>query len=70
MAAGVVPITSNEAFRGIVLSGSFMPEFSPEKAADAIIRYKEVDTATHRSYVRNHHSLDVLITQLCAMMSK
>jgi glycosyltransferase involved in cell wall biosynthesis len=69
MAAGVVPITSNEAFAGIVLPASYLKEFSAEAAADAIIRYREVDVETHKSYVRNHHSLHVLIDQLCAMMS-
>lgn len=69
MAAGVVPITSNEAFTGIVLPGSFLPHHSPEGAADAIIRAHEVDLETHRAYVRAHHSLNHLIDTLCAMLS-
>jgi len=65
MAAGVVPVTSNEAFRPM-LPPELCPEATADGFADAIMQAIRVPPMMLREKVRSEHSLATLIPRIVA----
>jgi len=62
MSIGLIPVTSNEAFREILEPyGLYVKWNEPSMIADALVHAKDVNSAELSRYVAEHHSLQHLI---------
>lgn len=62
MAAGLVPVTTNEAFRDVLTPyGLYVETDRPQDIAGALLRAQQTDPAPLIAYVREGHSLERLI---------
>lgn len=72
MAAGVVPVSSNEAFRDVLdPKGLFVSVVTSPALADVILRAQSTDRDFFSVYVRENHSLSKLIkkiTEKCSLL--
>jgi glycosyltransferase involved in cell wall biosynthesis len=69
-AMGVVPVTSNEAFKDMLEPyGLYVARTDPTGVADAIVKAQGIDVNPLTAYVRKHHSLEKLIPNIIASLS-
>ncbi|MDB5224832.1 MAG: hypothetical protein JWO43_454 [Candidatus Adlerbacteria bacterium] len=69
MASGVVPVTSNEAFRPILeVQRLWVPSTDAQQVAAAILVAAETDSASLQIEVREHHSLTRLIPAMLGIL--
>mgnify|MGYP001579777003 CR=1 FL=1 len=67
---GVVPVTTNDAFRQVLSPyGVYVGEDTPQHIAEALLKAQQVDPAPLMHYVREQHSLSTLIPRLIAYVS-
>ena len=65
LAAGVPAVSSNEAFRELLgPSGLFVSSVEPEAVAAALRAARTADIASATAYVREHYSLETLISRI------
>ncbi|MFZ2984158.1 MAG: glycosyltransferase family 4 protein [Minisyncoccia bacterium] len=69
MSVGLVPVTSNTAFREILSPyGLYVADADPERLADALVHAQSVDRAELSKYVEEHHSLSHLIPAILSVL--
>ena len=68
MCMGVVPISSNEAFKDMLEPYGLYSEASPRNVAEAIVRASQTDPAPLAEYVQREHSIVSLIPKILAQL--
>lgn len=69
MAARVVPVTSNNAYRTLLApDGLFVADATADRLADAVMRAKDVSPEPYRMYVEQQHALPALVSAILAQL--
>lgn len=70
MASGLIPVTSNEAFEKVLPADLFVRTGTADAFASAFERAMSYEPERFRTYVKENHSLELLIPRIAALLKE